>query len=411
LELQADRIFANDRVAPSVIFSIWYWGGQVKTVLSVIGIEPIRIGGQEAFARELSRQLEQLGWQSVLCFERRPVGAVREYLKLPNVRFEVIESLAQLRWAANWDLFWLLRKYHPTILHLHFTNPLSLYPWIAKVCSVPRIFFTDHGSRPISYTPRRAAFWKRIAARTITWPLAGLVNVSSYGASCVTTQGFFRPDRVQVIYNAVDLTCVRPDPVRGILFRRKYGIPEDRDLVTQVSWIVEEKGIADLLEAARLILSKRANTHFVFVGEGSLRGKYTQLASDLGIAKHVTWTGLVEDPLGEGVYEAAHIVCQPSRWEEMFAYTILEAMAFSRPVVATRLGGNPEAVVDQLSGFLVPREDPAQLAEKILALLSDPDLRKRMGREGRRIVEEKFNVRITASRLLRVYGIQQEVVE
>ena len=113
----------------------------------------------------------------------------------------------------------------------------------------------------------------------------------------------------------------------------------------------------------------------------------------------------MHDPLAEGLYAASDVVCQMSRWEEVFGYVNAEAMASYKPLVGTRVGGIPEIVEDGVSGFLVPRRDPAAMSAKILQLLKDAELRRRMGDAGRRIVEEKFNHKTNIAQLIRMYGI------
>ena len=102
-------------------------------------------------------------------------------------------------------------------------------------------------------------------------------------------------------------------------------------------------------------------------------------AEATGLSDHISWTGLVEDPFGEGVYDAADIICQPSEWEELFGWMIAEAMAYGKPIVATRVGGIPELVDDGLSGFLVDRGDTVSAAEKLDWLAKNPELRRRDG--------------------------------
>src|ERR1044071_8834961 len=135
-------------------------GLKVKSVVSVFGIEPTRIGGAEAYARELSAQLGDRGWQSVLCFLKEPPEAVRAYLELPNVRIEVIEDSWQTSWRAVARMRQLLQRYRPEILHLHFTGFIGPYPWLSKLCGVKQVFFTDHSSQPEGYVIERAPFWK-----------------------------------------------------------------------------------------------------------------------------------------------------------------------------------------------------------------------------------------------------------
>jgi len=96
--------------------------------------------------------------------------------------------------------------------------------------------------------------------------------------------------------------------------------------------------------------------------------------------------------MAEGVFSATDISCQASRWEEAFGLVLAEAMAFGKPIVATRVGGIPEVVDDGVTGFLVARGDTAALAEKFVMLARDPDLRQRLGRAGRRRAEGEFNL-------------------
>jgi len=376
-----------------------------RRVLSIFGLNPFRIGSNEAFAREISRQLGQQGWDSVLCFTAVPPPAVRDFLGLPNVAFDVLEGPCEMGSAGIGGLHNLLRRWRPEIVHCHYTGFISPSPWLAKLTGAARVFFTDHTSRETGYSLRRAAAWKRMAARCINWPMSGVVCVSDFGYRCVTALDLIAADRVRRIYNGVDLSLFGGDAGDANHFRECYAIPAGRPVVVQISWIRPEKGVPEMLEAARRILDRRGDVHFVIAGEGPDRPEYTEQAKSMGLGGHVTWTGTIDNPSASGLYEAADVVCQPSRWEEVFGWVITEAMASFKPVVATRVGGIPELVDDGQTGFLVERGDAPALAERILRLLEDPALRQRMGRAGRRKVEEKFDLRRNVAELLAWYGV------
>ena len=189
--------------------------------------------------------------------------------------------------------------------------------------------------------------------------------------------------------------------------RARFSIPNERKVVLQVSWIIPEKGILDLLAAARVVTSRNDKAHFVIVGDGPFREEYTRKAIELGLREHVTWTGLLEDPFSAGAYDVAEVVCQVSRWEEVFGWVIAEAMAYRRPVIATRVGGIPELVTDEESGCLIERGDVDGLATKLLTLLDDPMRRRSMGIAGRKKVDAKFDLRKNVSHLLEAYGISR----
>ena len=376
-----------------------------RTVLSVFDIEPFRIGGVEMFARELSTQLDGRGWNSVVCFITPPTEAVRTFLTLPNVTVEVLPNVERFGWQPMAGFSALLRRHRPEIVHLQFTPFLSPYPWLARLHGAKRVFFTDQGSRPEGYIPRRAPFWKRLAVRSINLPMSAVICVSNFNRRCMAETGRMPAERIRTIYNAVDLTRVSSNGDAGLAFRQRYSIPVDRPLVVQVSWIIPEKGFPDMLEAARLVLAHEPDVWFAFVGEGASRNEYSRRTAEMGLSERIIWTGPVADPLTNGVYAAADFVCQPSRWQEACAWTIVEAMSSRKPVVGTRIGGIPEAVEDGETGYLVPPGNPPALAEKMLSLLRDSALRERMGEAGRRVVETRFNLETNVAELLRTYGI------
>ena len=377
----------------------------MPTVVSVFGVKPFRIGGTETFARELSLQLNLCGWNSVLCFLSEPPEEVRRFLSLPNVSLEVFENSTDLNWSATRALAQIIRRHKPEILHLHFTGFLGTYPWLARLLSVKKVFFTDHSSRPSGYLPRRSPFWKRTIARIVNRPINKVVCVSQYGQRCLTTLDLLPSGRHELVYNAVDLSRVSKDPSRADEFRKRHGIPADRVVILQVSWMIPEKGIPQLLDAAGLLVSRNNKVHFVLVGEGNYRKQFMKEAEGLGLTEHITWTGLIEDPFGAGVFEVADIICQLSEWEELFGWMIAEAMAHAKPIVATKVGGIPELVDDGVNGFLVARGDSVAAADKLGQLASDPELRSKMGQAGQQIVAKKFDLRQNVAQLLNLYEL------
>ena len=129
------------------------------------------------------------------------------------------------------------------------------------------------------------------------------------------------------------------------------------------------------------------------------------MCRELGLADHVTFTGLIADPLGEGFYASADVICLLSRWQEAFAYVILEAMASSRPFIGTRVGGIPEAVEDGITGYIVPTEDADQAATRIIALSRDKELRGSLGKAAHDRVRRRFDLKDQIAKLISYYGV------
>ena len=134
-------------------------------------------------------------------------------------------------------------------------------------------------------------------------------------------------------------------------------------------------------------------------GEGGLRNQLEQEAAALGITDHVRFLGYYPDL--KTVLYATDLLVSPSLLEGM-QVSLIEAMAASRPIVATAIGGTPDAVIDGQTGLLVPPADASALASAVLTLLGDRSRLRNMGDAGRRRAEERFDVRVVAEQVLRV---------
>ena len=375
------------------------------TVVAVFGVAPVRIGGVEVFTRELARQLEPRRARLVAVFSGSPQGIVAEFLRAPNLTIEVIPDLEASMIGPLVPLGKLLRRTRARILHLQFVNFISAFPRLAQVCGVDQIYFTAQSSNPPGFQAMRAPAWKRALARCINAPLSKVFCISDYTRRSLVDLDMLPAERFQRIYNAIlapDLTCAAQ---RAAEFRARFGIPSDCELITQVSWIIPEKGIPELLEAAQIVLRQRPRTHFAIVGSGAFEREYQRRAEALGIARAITWTGLLENPMEEGVYAATDIFCLASQWQEAFGWVLAEAMSFEKPAVATSVGGIPEVVQDGVTGLLCPPGDSGALASHLLRLLENPQLRREMGQAGRFAVEAKFNLQRNVAELLTYYRL------
>ncbi len=372
--------------------------------MAVFGVRPIRIGGVEAFAREFSQRLADRGIRSVLCFLDAPSPAVRAYLAAPNVEVRVIPEVLTQMGAAS-AIHRLIREFRPEVLLLEFTPFLGTIPWAARASGVPRIYFVDQGSKPEGFHEGPASWWKRRMARVITWPITLVLSISDYNLRSLRSRGLIAPERIVRLYNAAD-TRRQYKPELGRSFRQRFRIPSEAIVVMQASWMIPEKGIADLISAVARARTTEPRLHLVLAGDGPQRSSYEAQARDLGISDIVTLTGIVPDPSGEGLFDAADIVCQLSRWEEAFGYVIAEAMAVERPVVGTRVGAIPELVVNEQTGITIERGDVTAATAAILRLAADPALRQNYGAAGRRRAIELFDLQSNVKQALGLLGIE-----
>jgi glycosyltransferase involved in cell wall biosynthesis len=173
--------------------------------------------------------------------------------------------------------------------------------------------------------------------------------------------------------------------------------------VTTVANINRWKGLDVFLDAAAIVHRQHPDTVFVIAGDKTDRDCYHQLCSraeQLGLASHVFFVGRVEDV--PSLLLASDVFALLSQTEG-FPNVVIEAMAAGIPVVATDVGGTSEALIDGLSGYLVPNGDHEAAAARIHSLLSQPDQARSLIRAARALVETKFSMEAMVQRHVEVY--------
>jgi glycosyltransferase involved in cell wall biosynthesis len=198
--------------------------------------------------------------------------------------------------------------------------------------------------------------------------------------------------RVHAIYN-IPPAAAPPSPADVEALRARLDL-RDRRVVLYVGKFSPGKGTADLVAAARRVAREFPDALFLFVGEGELDA----------MDPHVRRLGPLSNRDVLALYPLAEVVVVPSVIPDALSRVILEAMAAGRPVVATRVGGTPELVIDGTTGLLVERHAPAELARAVASLLRDEALRASLGAGARRRVAERFGADDSVDRLLALYA-------
>src|SRR5262245_50979038 len=258
----------------------------------------------------------------------------------------------------------LFRSWRADVVHTHNTRALLYGGPAARLARVRFVLQTYHG-RNLVGSPREDLLF-RLAAR------------------CA--------DRI---------ACVSEDAARGMA---REGLPADKPVtirngiagarsdgpVVTVARLSPEKDIDTLLRAAAIAREEHGGLRLEIAGDGACLPALQTVTRELGLADRVRFLGQVRDV--PAVLGRASLFVLPSRTEGV-SLTLLEAMARGLPVVATRVGGNPEVVVEGETGLLVPAGSPADLARAMLRLQRDPDRCRRMGLAGRKRVERHFDIR------------------
>lgn len=199
------------------------------------------------------------------------------------------------------------------------------------------------------------------------------------------------PDKIHVRYFGVDLTRFR-NLGPGIEVRRRLGIPEDALVVGQISQLIPRKRVVDLLRACAMLRERHPRLFILIVGEDhngtSHRTEIEGTIRSLGLGNRTLLTGYRKEI--DQIHAALDLLVLPSMAEGL-GLVLLDAMAASKPVVASRIRGVTEAVVHGETGLLFPPGDVGHLAAAIDRLMTHPEERERMGRAGRARVERYFD--------------------
>ena len=188
--------------------------------------------------------------------------------------------------------------------------------------------------------------------------------------------------------------------------RRRFGVPDGSLVVTAVAVFRPVKDLETLILATASLKARRPALHVLLVGSGPSEIDLRRAAIEHGVDDRIHFAGYLPSPPNPHQYGDVSALCS---LHEGFPNSIIEAMAAGRPVVATAVGGIPDAIQDGVNGFLVPAKSPADLAAAIERLIADPDLRNRMGRAGRQRAQANFAAKNVLENLAQMYLERQQL--
>jgi glycosyltransferase involved in cell wall biosynthesis len=245
----------------------------------------------------------------------------------------------------------------------------------------------------------------RYMATSLALKLSTQIVVPSHSLKDQIFGNQFALPKVKVIHNGVDTNRFRPAPPTYFL-HKQLGIPIDAHLIGICGAIQEPKGHDIFIKAAAQVSKKVPKVHFVVIGAGLpeyLRHLVDQ-ASGLGLTGKFHFTGWRPD-IPE-IFRELQVIVIASK-QEAFGLTAIEGMATGLPIVATRCGGLEEVIEHERTGYLIAIDDPADMAQRIIELLSSADLRLRMGLAGRELVDHCFTIARCVKEVERTIALAQ----
>jgi glycosyltransferase involved in cell wall biosynthesis len=343
-----------------------------------------------------------------------PEGSIESaFQPFPQV-LSIVPSLVRPVHPLN-DLLALLRltrifrSTRPQIVHTHSGKAGILGRWAAHRAGVPIIVHTIHGPSFGAFQGALANGLFRGAERFAAQFTTHFVSVADAMTRQYLAAGIGRPAQYTRIFSGFPLEpflAAENDPA----WRARLHLAPDDFVIGVISRLFKLKGHDDLLDLAPSLLRQCPRAKFLFVGDGAWRGRLEARARALGVEKHFVFAGLVppgQVPRYVGVMDAlAHL----SRREGL-PRALPQALAAARPVVACDCDGAGEVCIDNETGFLVPPGDRETLTRRLLQLAGDPDLRRRLGTQGRQFVRPRFSVQTMLDSLYALYLRLNELEE
>ena len=290
----------------------------------------------------------------------------------------------------------LIRSNGVDIVHTFFETANTWGGLITKLSRRPLLVSSRRDMNILRLTKHHLAY--KVINR---WADAFVTVSDSVRDFCIEAEAL-DPTRVFTIHNGVDIAKI--DSANGVdALKARLNLGEGAPVLTTVANIRRVKGLDILLRAAAIVHREYPNLRVLIAGNWLEPAHYEELCilvRDLGLTGNVNFLGHFEQVFT--LLKLSNVFCLLSR-SEGFSNALLEAMAANLPCVVTNVGGNPEAIVDGENGFLLPPEDPQAAARRIVMLLQNAEVARRVGMAARKTVEERFTIQRSAAQMGLLY--------
>lgn len=332
-------------------------------------IAPHRYSGAERIAVTLADGLQRRGHRVVFACNGQP--QFLEALQEKGLVCEDAGVFGKLNPVPLGRLVGLARRFQADVIHTHLSSAAWLGSLTGNLLGIPVLAHVH-------------------ALNTRTWfGRADMLAACSQGVKEHLVQQGLAPERIQVIYNGIDLSRLQSlRPLSDV--RRDMSITDGQPVVGIAAHLTPKKGQRYFVEAAALLSEKRPDLLCYLLGEGEQHQELATLADSLGIGDRVHLMGYRADAVD--LMQAMDIVLLPSIAKEGLGLCLVEASGLGKPVIGSDAPGIKEVIEPERTGLLVPPGDARALADAMDRLLADRDLRERMGQAGRQRVSRMFGL-------------------
>lgn len=355
------------------------------------------MGGAQKYVYDLATSLNKEKYEVlVLMGEKNP--ELKNRLEAADIRVTLLDHLVRSihpleDLVATFELRSAIREYKPDILHLNSSKAGVLGSLAGRLAGIHNIVFTSHGFaflEPYSFVIRKFYFW---AEKLATVFRKKIICVSEFDRQAAFESKLGAKEKFITIHNGIDIS--KPQ-----ITNTKFQI-NSKPVIGTIANLYPTKGIKYLIEAAALLKTMIPDSKFIIqiIGEGRERKNLELRIKNYGLESTIFLLGKL--PNASEHLRDFDIFVLPSI-KEGFPYTILEAMAAGLPIVATKVGGIPEILIDKKTGLIVAPKNPQALADAIMNLISNPESGSRMGRKAQEIVKN-FTISKMVSATEKIY--------
>jgi len=336
---------------------------------------------------------------TLVCLEQPgELAAVVAQTGIPVIRMPLRTRF--LPWSIQRFAGWM-RAQDVSVVHTHMHHAAFWGRLAGLAAGVPVLVTTEHG-KELWKGPARVAIDRRLSRYT-----ACHIAVSQEGLEQRIRREHVDRSRIELIPNGVPLLDMNRFAEMRRQARAKLGLAEHIPVIGSVGRYIEAKGYGFLVTAVAKVLQRFPEARWLAVGDGELHGAMRAAASECGIGGAVIWAGRRDDVPD---LLTAMDVWVMSSIREGLPVALLEAMAAARPIVATNVGGIPDAVHHGEAGLLVPPASPEALADAICQVLEDPAAAGKLSFAARRRAEQEYGIESVALRIEEVYRRELSVV-
>lgn len=352
-------------------------------------------GGAERLVYDLVRDAAFSPVPPVVCCLYHP-GKLGALLQQEGFRvYSPATKPGGLQWSLVPWLAHIIRQECVDVVHAHQYTPMFYSVPAALAAGRKRVIYTEHGR----LYPDLPNWKRRLCNPLLARGIDQIVSISDVTKEAMVAVDNFAEERIAVVHNGV--LFARPgagfDPVEK---RRSLGIPPSHRVIGTAARLERIKNLPMMLRGFKRVLEKMPETSLLIAGRGSRENALKQYAQELGIEKNVRFLGLRDD-LPE-IYPLFELFLLTS-FSEGISVTLLEAMSHGVAPIATRVGGNPEVVLEGETGLLVADDDHVELGDKLLELMAVPERARRMGEAARGWVGNHFSFEKMVQDYLRLY--------